>query len=1584
MSKAREKGLKRGIPIAVFDAISGGTAGKVGNVLVKSVGKSATNRAMKVAAAETLVQAGLGGTGEFAGQVISGEEIRPRDIALEAFAELGPAAPVMAYNLAGRIGKTPGELAYIDWAAEQDQKKLSDATEISFVANNGEIASIDTEIQKLKESKKKDPTTKRAVEARLQTLKEEKYSLLKETSERVMKLEGVQEEKARALTLDLISDADRLSEGNLEAFEKVAIEKQMEQSANELDQLLSSQTEEQTQAQPDDKKVKPEEVPGAEQVGEELGDVPKSETSRAKAEISGVLQAREEEVGRGSRHKSVSDALTMFKVNRDKKKAVFFNLFDKNDAGALRTMLEEGKYSDGTRIPIKEQRILNKLVLASEAYRFLHPDSNSFNIGFGQKGFVAAGMEAGFKRKDMKGGTFGLTDGATNSPNAPVVVRIPSRDQSLDQRGKVDRYTAQGTAYHEVYHRVFSKYFNDKPIDFNQFRKLVIRRLSESNVKELNDFAERYMERENSESAGAYKSEEFMVQLGGLLGSERIVFEPTFIEELKVFLNAVISKITGKRVQIFEEAGLAKDISEYMKGMSKAVRAGADISQVPMAESLQTERFQRERPTTTEKTEKDEYGFEKPTGEMDVQPSKNAAGIPDPENYDKTFDPLEKLTGLIGPKLNALAKKLERFFGVDRLRAIRRNILQALEVSESINVQHINRFYLALRQINKITNKLPDEQRQEIADLSNDYLFGAKEETRREAFEKLQELNPELVKQVGRLRAIRASMQESIQNSAVFDNLSSELQETIIDNTATYGTRTYRAFTDPNFKFDPQLRAAAERSMVDAMIIDMAYDIQENESLTDEQVADMQDKKLDINDTEDIAFYLEQTQINEIKARVKDSLRGIEKASKESQGKYGEGLAGTKDLGKLRIPTKKLKQRQDLPIELMDYMGVEKDPYIKFSQTVATLTNMVQQFTLVDRVNEIAQRSDLGDLIVTTPLVRAIIATDPEKRLGVRAEQVARDLGLIGKEESFEDFYTRTGGELIDGQTPAFPSDQIDYIEDRLKDYFLENFTVIEEKKSPMTGKAVKNDFVSMLKQTPLYQSDNKVMQGYYKLLLQMRRVRVLYNLPTWRKNIMGGWYFLGANFVLPFNKHRGGLTAMKDLQNRFKKMKDGKLDPEYEAILDRMGELGLLGSSPNMGMFSDINESFMQQLDGVSPEVAWKWLPAGVQKAQRELGVRAARTAYQYGFIDDYTKMIAYLTKRENFAKRLESNPEGKSYNELSFSQKQQVDEMTAERIKQNMPTMSRINPTFRNLFKLPVGDFLSFRVEAFRSFFSIYRNAVADLGQAMTNENLSKSQRDAYIVDGAGTLSMGIVLAGLSKFGYQAIAGMLLKDDDEEELGQQARATNYMLPPWMQGSNIVAVEMDKSGKIRFANMSSEDPYDELQGLIYGRNGISRNNMLQSIADDFRNPNLAARLLFNLVDGKDSYGRPILNNEDVGWFHRYIIGPNLTEWSDAYGSYIFKETFIPPNINYIAREYRKRMERAKDDPDLELQPLETAAELSTAVIFRDYPVDIAKQFYYNMSEQNFRKPYTSLSEPQKVNRQVRLDEIKKAYRIRC
>jgi predicted DNA-binding protein YlxM (UPF0122 family) len=1236
----------------------------------------------------------------------------------------------------------------------------------------------------------------------------------------------------------------------------------------------------------------------------------------------------------------------------------------------LRALMKEGYF-----LPT-EQRMINKLILASEAYSKLNPGKElKFNIGFGKKGYYAAGKAVGLPRKKMQGSA-GITYGGKAGP---VVVGIDNKKESITGYGKEDRYTPVGTGYHEVFHKIFSDFFEGSPVDFNQMRKLVIRRLSQSDVKELNDFANRYEERDDSDSAGAYKSEEFMVQLGALLGNDRIQFSPSFLEELKAFLNAVVGKITGQRVQIFEDAALAKDIAAYMTGLAKTVKAGGDLSKVNMSERIQTDRFKRDKPFAEEKKEVDEYGFEKGTGEFEQFPGKNKAGIPDPENYKRTLDPLEKILGFIRPKFNNTVKALEKKLGVERLRGVRRDVLQALEVSESINVQHVNRFYLAFKRVNNITNKMDDATREKVADLANDFLFSPEEGTRKTAIEEINKINPELARELGRLYAIRQSLQEIVQDSSVFANMSEDLRETLKDNTAFYGTRTYRAFTDPNFKFDPALRRAAERAMVD-IAIEEEFEFFRFE-MSEEEFAKEQEKAAEVGfnleEDDDLHSWIEATRKDKIRTKVNNSLRGLEEAALANRGRYGDGLSGAKELGKLRIPTKKLKQRLDLPIELQDYLGIEKDPYIKFSQTIATLTNMTQQFTLADRVNEIAQRSQIGNLILTGSVLKQLQKGNMTSR---DLLQLAQDTGLMNPGETNEDFAKRMGyRDFADMEGELELRSNLQQI---LLDYVKKNYTVIEEKKSPMNGKAVKNDFVSMLKMTPLYESDNTALQAYYKLLLQMRRVRVLFNLPTWRKNIMGGWYFLGANFVLPFGKHRGGLDVMRDLKNRFKKLKDGVVDPELEIVFNRMGELGLLGSSPNMAVFGDINQSFMDQIDGVPAEKAWGWLPKGMQKAQRELGVRQSRIAYHYGFIDDYTKMIAYLTKRENFARRLESNPEGKAYSELNPAQQQQVDEAVAERIKQNMPTMSRIHPAFRNLFKLPAGDFLSFRVEAFRSYFSIYQNAVNDLREAVTNQNLTQSQKRAYFTDAVGTLTMGLTLMGLSTMGYQALASMLLKDDEEEELGREARGANYILPPWMQGANIVAVDMKKDGTIRFANMSSEDPYDEIFGLIFGRDGISRNDALINIASDFKDPNLAVRLLYNLVEGKDSYGRPILDNEDVGWFHRYIIGPSLTEWSDSYGSYIFKETFLPPNMNYIAREYRKRMKAAAQDPDLELQPLETAAELSTALIFRDYPVKIQKQFYYNIQEQNFRMPYRELSDTQKVNRQARLDEVKRAYQF--
>ena len=86
IEKARLAGIRRGIPIMWMDAISAGVGGTIlsggGSKLFKTL-------------TTTGIESGTSALGEFLAQLGSGEEIRPKDIALEAVAELGAGAPAL-------------------------------------------------------------------------------------------------------------------------------------------------------------------------------------------------------------------------------------------------------------------------------------------------------------------------------------------------------------------------------------------------------------------------------------------------------------------------------------------------------------------------------------------------------------------------------------------------------------------------------------------------------------------------------------------------------------------------------------------------------------------------------------------------------------------------------------------------------------------------------------------------------------------------------------------------------------------------------------------------------------------------------------------------------------------------------------------------------------------------------------------------------------------------------------------------------------------------------------------------------------------------------------------------------------------------------------------------------------------------------------------------------------------------------------------------------------------------------------------------------------------------------------------------
>jgi len=1593
LEKAALSGAQKGIPIGILDGI---TAGRGGQFLKQAI-KKGTSRNI-AALKEIGFDSALGAGGETIGQAAQGKDIQWRDVLLEGAAGPFTGAPGAVYNYYATEALTPGERNYSRWAGTQEADKLNESMTVALASDNGRIGVIDSKIQKIKRDLKK-PGQKRAVRkalsADLKNLTNEKYTSLLEIQQQLVGLDSEVFDKAKDITKEIFASIEALREGDLSATERAAVERQINDNGNALTELTKIKKEdtETADTQPQENIETQPEEPTSEKVTDDIfndfvdtGNVSTgvlssiadkiisnetlTEQERAIYAEKGTEIEKQLKQKQNQQEKSTSDTIiderkssedVNLEASRNRfKNDRYLNLFDPNDVAVLKEEMDN--FSPGDRVEIQ------KMILASESYRSITPDAKDFIVGFTQEGYEKGAKSAGFQ--DTRN-SYGITDKSGS---------IAQLLGAKAQRKKADR-AAYKTAYHEVLHNVFANYFDSNPVDFNQFRELILRRLKDADSKVLNDFADLYKER----PVGSYKSEEFMVELGAKLGGNNVEFSASILEEIKAFLNNIIRKITNNRVQLFEDAGLAKDIEGYLTGVTEAIRTGSDLKKVKVSDRLKSDRFKRVPDSVEVKVDP-----ETQEEEFTVTEGRNLEGRLDPESYERQKEALEPILDWIRSKTDKTLRDLEKRTGITRLRGINKKIVQAQEVASSMPTQILNRLFLTGQRIKKAVTKLSKEEQQRINDLTNEYYYSENRDAQTKALQEIIKKDEVLAEDIVLLKSLLEDQQKRILDNPAFDSLSDDLLQTIKDSVGKYGVRSYRIYTDPNFKIDPELRKAAEKDLIDQALFELEQEILDGEGdmeaireYFEEAYGPGAEEIITLIDIEPespqarpyISEYVKLGQIKKVQRDVKKLLQYYDDVANNREN-IRKGYTGDPDMSDVRIRSKNLMRRQDLPESLRKMMGEEDNAFIRMVTSVTNLAQMNANFTMINKLNELSRENGMGSMILRPSeydRVNQLVQDSTEKLSDETLTGIARILGLLESNETVSDLIGRNDIENSE--------DAQRYI----ANFFKDNYTVIKDKRSPMDGKAVSNEFLSMVKQTPMYQAKGEdlrdtFLQGYYNTLLQMRKVRVLYNLPTWRKNIMGGWYFLAANGVFGYNADRGGFTVMKDLKNRLKKVRTGETDPEMEAVLDKLAELGLLGASLNQALVGDINSSYYDMASGGDPNAAWSWLPKYLQEQQKKLGTKSSRIAYQYGFIDDYTKVIAYLHKRENFAKRLASNPEGKSYDQLTPEQQMEVDLAVVERIKQNMPTMSRISPAFRTIMQLPFGDFLSFRIEAFRSFFSIYKNAIADLNEGISNNNLTESQRNAFMLDGFRSLSMGAAMSTMSAAGYKFIANQFLDDEEDIELSDDIRGTNYVLPPWMVGSNIIPVSMKKDGTVRLVNISSEDPYDEMQGLIYGRDGISRSKSLMSIGNDFTDPNLAVRLITNLIEGKNSYGAPIVRNEDATWFNRWIIGSTLSDWSNAYGSYVFKEMFIPPNINYVAKQVRKRIKEGEENPDAQLDPISTALQLGTSLVFRDYPVNISKQFYYNLEDQNFFTPYEDLSKREKFNRKVRLNEIKTGY----
>lgn len=128
MDAAREKALARGLPIAAFDALTAGFAGKLLLGAKPTAGSAATRTA-----GELGLQAGGGAAGEATAQYAT-DEFKPGDILLEAIAELPTGIVEIPANYRQAIGKAT--------RAEQQTRALE---ELNNLAKASKVAQRDPE-----------------------------------------------------------------------------------------------------------------------------------------------------------------------------------------------------------------------------------------------------------------------------------------------------------------------------------------------------------------------------------------------------------------------------------------------------------------------------------------------------------------------------------------------------------------------------------------------------------------------------------------------------------------------------------------------------------------------------------------------------------------------------------------------------------------------------------------------------------------------------------------------------------------------------------------------------------------------------------------------------------------------------------------------------------------------------------------------------------------------------------------------------------------------------------------------------------------------------------------------------------------------------------------------------------------------------------------------------------------------------------------------------------------------------------------------------------------------------------------------
>jgi hypothetical protein len=217
---------------------------------------------------------------------------------------------------------------------------------------------------------------------------------------------------------------------------------------------------------------------------------------------------------------------------------------------------KEEKESSSTRLKIIDtaKRAINTLKsVFPDIDIVMHEDEGSYNAAMQEIG-GKAGSRGNFFSDTADGKTTGRIDINLSNANSRTVA-------------------------HEIAHGILIKTFGDNSNLFNDFRTRVSKVLKGDVNKQLNDFADQYVDKNTGELLDV-NHEEFLAELTGILEQQEANLSVTTMQKVAALINEFVSKITGGKFKPFEDTKNTKDVVDFFNTISGAIREGNEIQQL--------------------------------------------------------------------------------------------------------------------------------------------------------------------------------------------------------------------------------------------------------------------------------------------------------------------------------------------------------------------------------------------------------------------------------------------------------------------------------------------------------------------------------------------------------------------------------------------------------------------------------------------------------------------------------------------------------------------------------------------------------------------------------------------------------------------------------------------------------------------------------------------------------------------------------------------------------------------------------------------------------------------------------------------